>query len=131
MARASKLLIDAAMIVDGARQSEYGKPQESFEKLAALWSAYTNIDISPHDACVMMSLLKVSRLAYKPDEDSSMDGAAYLALASEAIGVWKATGKFREVSRIVVSLHWCRYITARCLCDDEPFKSFETGLQTR
>lgn len=83
MARASKLLIDAAMIVDGARQSEYGKPQESFEKLAALWSAYTSIDISPHDACVMMSLLKVSRLAYKPDEDSSMDGAAYLALASE------------------------------------------------
>ena len=83
MARASKLLIDAAMIVDCARKSEYGKPQESFEKLAALWSAYTNIDISPHDACVMMSLLKVSRLAYKPDEDSSMDGAAYLALASE------------------------------------------------
>lgn len=83
MAKASKLLNDAAMIVDGARQSEYGKPKESFEKLAALWSAYLNTNISAHDACVMMSLLKVSRLAYKPNEDSSMDGAAYLALASQ------------------------------------------------
>ena len=83
MMKASKLLSDASKLVNGDRQSSYGTPEDSFKKLSALWSAYLDVEITPHDACVMMSLLKVSRLAYKPSEDSSIDGAAYLCLANQ------------------------------------------------
>ena len=84
MARASKLLVDAAMIVDGARQSEYGKPQESFEKLAALWSAYTGYEIGHIDVAVMMVLLKISRIRVSPDKaDHWVDICGYSALAGE------------------------------------------------
>ena len=83
MVKASKLLTDASKLVDGDRRSSYGTPEQSFKKLSKLWSAYLDVEITAHDACVMMTLLKISRLAYKPNEDSSTDGAAYLCLASE------------------------------------------------
>jgi len=83
MVKASELLREAQKLVDEDRQSSYGPPKESFKRLAKLWSAYLDVEITPHDACVMMTLLKISRLAYKPSKDSSTDGAAYLCLAHQ------------------------------------------------
>jgi len=48
-----------------------------------MWSAYLGVAVSGRDVCNMMALLKVARLRNGSHEDSSVDGAGYLALGAE------------------------------------------------
>lgn len=81
-----RVLDDAARMLDEDRQDDYGDPEENFTRIAALWSAYLNMNISPDQVAVMMTLMKCSRLAHSPDHyDSFVDGVAYLAMASRLV----------------------------------------------
>ena len=73
----SKLLIDAANVIDGDRNVQYGDPIDDFSLTATMWESYLrrivvtrNTDgevfLDPHDVAVMMMLVKVSRLAQTP-----------------------------------------------------------------
>lgn len=81
-----KLLIDqASKIVEGARQLNYGSPEDNFRRIAALWETYlihrkddTLFTITPTDVSIMMMLMKIARLMNTPDHwDSIKDIVGY------------------------------------------------------
>lgn len=74
------LLQRAADIVDGDRDEQYGDPEDSFEAIATMWSAYLQHEIDPVDVSMMMVLLKAARVAgNKAHIDSFVDIAGYAA----------------------------------------------------
>lgn len=82
--KASTVFATAAMLVDGDRRESHGDPKQSFERIAALWSAYTGVTLSARDVAMMMALLKIGRTCYgKNNDDDYVDAAGYIAIASE------------------------------------------------
>ena len=79
----SDVLYTADSLINGDRQKDYGEAHESFEAIAQMWSAYLGTHIEGRDVCHMMALLKIARLRNGPHDDSSCDGAGYLALGAE------------------------------------------------
>jgi hypothetical protein len=79
----TEILETAKHLVNGDRQNDYGDAAESFQCIAEMWSAYLGVAVSGRDVCNMMALLKIARLRNGPHEDSSVDGAGYLALGAE------------------------------------------------
>lgn len=81
-----KLIIDqASKIVEGARQLNYGSPEDTFGRIAALWETYLMHRkeqdlwrISVYDVTMMMILMKLARLMNTPDHwDSIKDIIGY------------------------------------------------------
>ena len=84
----SDLLEAAKALIDGQRAIDYGDVNESFTRIAGLWSAYLNVEIDAHDVAYMMVLLKVSRLrGSKGHPDSLIDAIAYLLCSDRLEGV--------------------------------------------
>jgi hypothetical protein len=80
----AQILADAAALIDGQRQEDYGPPAVNFQRIAAFWAAYLGVKVTAADVCRMMELLKISRLRNQPDhEDSAKDAASYAALGHE------------------------------------------------
>ena len=87
------VLDEAKKCVCGQRQQDYGTPEDNFTTIAHMWSAYlqashpemiVNLNsISAKDVAVMMSLLKVARIARGSTPDSFIDLAGYAACAGE------------------------------------------------
>ena len=78
----------------GQRENEYGTPKKNFSKIAKLWSAYKEIEFSALDVAIMMSLLKIARIAgTSPTDDSFVDLAGYAACACEIFEESKAREK--------------------------------------
>jgi len=74
-------------IINGDRAASYGDAYQNHKCIADLFNAYLSLPpqnaISPVDAAMMMILVKVARIAHKPDEDSFVDICGYSALAAE------------------------------------------------
>ncbi len=79
----SKVLEEAINLINGDREKDYGAPSKNFQTIADMWSAYLGYGVSARDVCNMMALLKIARLKNGQSRDSSLDGAAYLALGFE------------------------------------------------
>lgn len=87
------ILATADSTVNGARAEVYGGPEDSFKLIASFWEPYiaakcvgqgVNVCINPEDVAVLMSLMKVARLAASPNhEDSWVDLAGYAACGAE------------------------------------------------
>lgn len=80
----STILTDAAKVVDGDRQSDYGHPIVNHTCTSEFWSSYLrrrygiDITLDPIDVCAMNRLQKESRLANTPSHrDSLVDIAGY------------------------------------------------------
>ena len=76
------MLDEAADLVDGDRNNQYGDPRQDFRRTAELWTTYldgkTTLDL--HDVAALMALLKISRLRWSPEKrDSWVDLAGYAA----------------------------------------------------
>jgi len=81
-----QLLTDAADLVDGSRNRQYGPPVEDFGRTAAMWTAYLGHHIDPHQVGIMLALVKVSRSTESPDErDHYVDAAGYFACAWDCV----------------------------------------------
>jgi len=84
---------EAKKIVNGARRSAYGKPEDNFERIARFWDAYfkntgRDVDISAKDVAPLMRLMKEARLAETPDHrDSFVDLVGYALCGAELNGV--------------------------------------------
>ena len=89
----AEILDEAKKCVCGQRQQDYGTPEDNFTTIGYMWSAYLraahpnlNIalnEVTPKDVAVMMSLLKVARIATGSSPDSFVDLAGYAACAGE------------------------------------------------
>ena len=83
----AEILDSAKKCVCEDRESQYGSPEDSFELIAELWSSYLDYAISPVDVAIMMSLLKIARIATgRFKADSYIDACGYSACAGEIAG---------------------------------------------
>lgn len=89
------ILFDAADLVSGKRDAEYGSPSINLACAGELMAVYEKyVALSPglsnpaHGAAMRQVLLKVARAATSPvfNRDTYVDGAGYFALAGEAMG---------------------------------------------
>ena len=83
MTERERILADAAALICGERQEQYGKPEDNFARIAAGWAVILGKPVTPDHVALCMAWLKIARLVNGPQEDSYIDGAAYLALAGE------------------------------------------------
>ncbi len=78
------ILKEASRIISTERADDYGPADESFKRIARLWTAYLDVAISPMDAANMFVLSKVQRTLMSPSKDDTwIDIAGYAALAGE------------------------------------------------
>jgi hypothetical protein len=80
------VLKEADSIVNGPRAQVYGPPEKSFDRVAALWSAFMleRCTFTGTDVAALLALLKMARLANSPDHrDSWVDLAGYAACGAE------------------------------------------------
>ena len=81
--KTKEYLEEAARIVTGQRQFDYGNKYENHKNISDLWSAYLDKEVSPHDVAICMLLVKVARLKHRPTTDCYIDMAGYAAIAGE------------------------------------------------
>ena len=86
------ILREAARIVCGDRNEQYGKPEDSFRAIAGFWETYVreecvstgaDVCIQEADVAMMMVLLKVARTFGGTKADTYIDIAGYAACAGE------------------------------------------------
>lgn len=75
------ILTEAHTVIYGDREQTYGAPDKNLQTIADLWHIYLGAPINVNDVCVMMILLKASRLKNSPEHhDSQVDICGYAAL---------------------------------------------------
>jgi hypothetical protein len=81
-------LREAANIISGDRDLQYGAPEDNFGRIAKIWSVILGIDITSEDVAMCMVGLKVSRYASKSgfQPDTWIDIAGYAGCGYE-VGV--------------------------------------------
>ena len=86
------ILREAARIVCGDRNAQYGEPEDSFRAIAEFWETYVRercvskgakVVIQAEDVAMMMVLLKVARTFCATKADTYIDIAGYAACAAE------------------------------------------------
>ena len=61
------------------RQRDYGVPLKNFARIAARWSVYLNLVITPLDVAIMMVDLKIARQQQTYKEDNFLDIMGYIS----------------------------------------------------
>jgi len=85
--KAQKILAQAADLVGGDRQADYGPPEENFNRIARLWSVVLKQPVSAYQVALCMAQLKIARLVESPTHDDSwVDAAGYIGLGSQLAG---------------------------------------------
>ena len=84
-------LREAATIIAGDRDVQYGGPEENFTRIAKIWSVIVGAEISPEDVAMMMVGLKIARYASKSgfQPDTWIDIAGYAGCGYEVGSVEK------------------------------------------
>lgn len=84
---AACILDRAKHIVTGSRQTTHGKPERSFEHIAARWSLTLGVKVTPFQVALMMADMKQVRalegVTEGAGEDHLVDMVGYVALAGE------------------------------------------------
>lgn len=79
-----EILNKALEIVKGAREEQYGTPEDCFYTIAQMWSAYLGKTLNSVDVAMMMILLKIVRSKNNQEyDDNYIDIAGYAACAGE------------------------------------------------
>jgi 1-aminocyclopropane-1-carboxylate deaminase/D-cysteine desulfhydrase-like pyridoxal-dependent ACC family enzyme len=78
---------EAQEIVNGKRQEDYGNINDSFNRIAGLWSAYTGITLDKYDVAKMMMLLKISRAKNGNHRDSYVDVVGYVECVDKLLAM--------------------------------------------
>lgn len=97
----AEVLEEAKKCVCGQREQDYGSPEDNFSTIGHFWSTYLKAshpeinlsEITPKDVAVMMSLLKVARIATGSSPDSFVDLAGYAARAGEIATIQNEKGE--------------------------------------
>ena len=74
------ILDEAKAIVEGSRQSDYGDPVESFDRIAKTASMITGKDLSPKECCAVLMAVKVVRESFR---DNLIDLCGYAHIMNE------------------------------------------------
>lgn len=77
----------AKEIITVDRNNQYGEPEDSFQTIAELWTAFFGLKFTNEDVAIMMILMKVARMKHQMKADSIIDVIGYAALCGELSGV--------------------------------------------
>lgn len=83
MKKSSDYIKKAIELVEGQRAIDYGDKTLNHQNIARLWTAFLDVDISPHDVAICMLLVKVARLKNMCTDDCYVDIAGYAGIAGE------------------------------------------------
>jgi hypothetical protein len=72
---------EAVALMMGDRNRTHGNPEETLKRIAAIWSGFLDIELTPSQVSSMMALLKIARARHAYDRDHYVDAVAYLLLA--------------------------------------------------
>lgn len=94
--RRQQFLRDVDAAINGSREVSHGTPENTFERIALLWTALLserlNANIKATDVALMMACMKIARLQGNPAHvDSWLDLAGY-ATAGYDVSVPDRTG---------------------------------------
>ena len=79
-----RVLIEAEKCVCGQREHEYGVPEDNFDRIAKMWSAYMGVEFNPVDVSMFMVMLKAARIKSGGGTmDSFVDGCGYFSCGGE------------------------------------------------
>lgn len=86
--RGRRIAEEAIRTINGERQDQYGNPEDTFQLIADLWSAYLgNPAIQAEQVADMMILLKIAREAGgKGKKDNMVDLIGYAMLGASMRG---------------------------------------------
>ena len=75
----------AASIITGDRDTQYGGPEENFDRIAKIWSIVLGVTVTREDVAMCMVGLKVARYASKSgfQPDTWIDIAGYAGCGYE------------------------------------------------
>lgn len=76
-------LREAAALITGDRQDEYGPPEVNFQRIADLWKIVLGVEFTPSQVALAMLCLKLARGAQGYKRDTYIDAAGYAALMIE------------------------------------------------
>lgn len=78
-------LREAARLISGERDAQYGSPQDNFDRIARIWSVVLGIDVTVEDVAMCMVGLKMARYASKSgfQPDTWVDIAGYAGCGYE------------------------------------------------
>ena len=80
----SDILATATDYITRDRAAAHGRAEDTFDRIAALWSADLGIPLTGTDVARLMVLLKVARAKGNPGHaDNWVDAAGYAALGGE------------------------------------------------
>lgn len=80
----AECLEKAKECVCGQREQDYGTPEDNFNRIAGLWTAYKGTVFTAGDVAMMMALLKMARIRTGTGTmDSFVDLAGYAACGAE------------------------------------------------
>lgn len=87
-------LREAARLISGERNKQYGSPLDNFNRTAKIWSVILNTEVSAEDVAMCMVGLKVARYASKSgyQPDTWIDIAGYAGCGFE-VGAVENTNK--------------------------------------
>ena len=84
------VLDEAKKVINGERQDTYGNPEDSFQLIGELWTAYIKakfkapgVKLTRKDATLMMTLFKIAREANQGKRDNLVDAAGYIGIAGD------------------------------------------------
>lgn len=84
---AHAIVDEACRLVGGDRARTHGDKTVNHQNIAALWSAYLDVNITCDQVATMMVLLKVARTKLGAlNRDDFVDMAGYAGVAAEIVG---------------------------------------------
>lgn len=80
-----EVLREAASLISGDRERDYGPPGKNFATIAGLWTQVLGVQVTPQQVALCMIQLKMARLINGGGvkRDSFVDIAGYAGLAYE------------------------------------------------
>ena len=81
------VLQEAEQIINGPRRDAYGPVEESFVRVAAVWSAILKHEVTAHHVALCMAGLKLCRESNAHNLDNLIDAAGYIALAEKVAAI--------------------------------------------
>lgn len=79
-----RVLSEAERCVCGHREQDYGTPEDNFDRIAKMWSAYMGVEFNPVDVSMFMVMLKAARIKSGGGTmDSFVDGCGYFSCGGE------------------------------------------------
>ena len=87
------ILQEAAEIICGRRQEDYGGAHADFDRVAAMWSVILGCPVEGRQVPLCMIALKIGRECHKPRRDNRVDIAGY----AQCLDAYEEAEEDREV----------------------------------